>query len=418
MDLFGEGFPFADPSWYMTFNSAYYSQSHKVFRKFMRELCDKELAPHVAQWEKNGSVPSSVVSRLTGLGLGSLVAGYPYPVNHGIECLRGVQLDQFHELIAVDELSRVGSAGLVSAVWSAVSVCVKILRAGGLDSVASQIISGKKTVALCIQESGVSGHDLTSLTCVAVKKSDTQYTLSGKKTYVTRGVSADTLMVAAKVGQTDSEDFSFFLVPRTALGVTLTPIECTGSLSAGLAEIRFDNTPCTLVLGQDKAAGLLAKSLDHERWTIAVEAVRFARVCYEEALKHTQSHESFGKNLMNHQGIRWKLGEMARQIEGGFAWIESITYHMMCSGDNISTEQIGSVISLLKLHATKLLEYCSREANQILGTVSYTRGSVSERVSREVRGLALAFGSEEVLLEQGVTRSIVFGKQIKKSARM
>ena len=421
IDLFGEGYPFADPSWYLTFNSAFYNDSHKAFRRFFRTFCEKEILPNISQWERNRSIPPNTIRRLLDLGIGALVTGFPYPNKHGIECLNNVQLDLFHELIAIDELSRAGSAGLVASIWSTVSVSVEILR-GSCDVRASEALiqnirSGKSTIALCIQEPGVSGHDLACLTSVARRK-DTQCQLNGKKTYVTRGTSANLLLVAAKADEADGDQFAFFLASRSSPGISVIPIECTGNLTAGMAEICFDFTPCALIVWKEKAHGLLTKALDHERWVIAIEAVRLARVCYEDALKHTQAHESFGKKLMDHQGIRWKLGEMARQIEGGFAWIEALTYHMHCSGTRESSEQIGSAISLLKLHSTKLLEYCSREANQILGTTSYSRGCVSERVSREVRGLALAFGSEEVLLVQGVTRSIVFGNQIKKVARM
>ena len=399
-EVFGEGYPFSDPSWYLAFNTPFYSESHRRFRGFMRSLLADVVGPHVAEWDEAGEIPRSVLIRLYDAGVGVLAAGPPYK-DHKIACLQGVQVDQFHELIAIDELSRFGSAGLVGAIWSGFSTCVNILRRlqPARPELIRDVLTGRQRVALCVTESGVSGHGVNDVQSTVIQSITTApgitHQVSGQKEYVSNGLGADWFIVAAKLDGV----VSLVLVDARASGVTVTGMKCTGSWSGGTARVGFAHTPCVMIGSPGSAAAALDATVDHERWVIAVEAIRFARVCYEDALKHAQA-----RGLIDHQGIRWKFGEMGRQIEGAFNWLESVTYQSVCS-PNHPAELLSGTIGLVKLHATKTLEYCSREASQTLGSMAYTRGGAVERISREVRALALTFGSEEVLLDQGVRKA-------------
>ena len=406
-EIFGDGNPFADPSWYQTYNTVFYNESHKRLRGWMRNLCEKLLVPNITEWDEAGQIPLSILSELYGEGIGCLAAGPPYSgVN--LSVLSGVKIDPFHELVAIDEISRIASGGVVGVLWTGVSSTVSILRSAGggkfFDDVVNQVLKGQKRIALAVAEPDVSGHDLSKISTSL----NPDNTLTGVKNYVTNGGLADYYIVAARQG-VSGDSISLVLVERgTAGGVTVEKMKCTGCWSSATAVVRFENAKILAVVGQPgQGASLLDASLDHERWVMAVESIRFARVCYEEALKHAGVREAFGKKLIHHQGIRFKLGEMARQIEGAFAWLEMITYQLACRKAIAHSPDLGGAIALLKLHSTKLFEYCAREASQILGSLSYTRGGAGgkvERLNREVRAIALTFGSEEVLLDQGVKK--------------
>merc|ERR550514_2731606 len=118
--------------------------------------------------------------------------------------------------------------------------------------------------------------------------------------------------------------------------------------------------------------------------------------------------KTFGKTLMEHPVIRWKLAEMARMVEATHAWLEQVTYQMNTMQPLEATFKLGGPTALLKVQCTKVFEYCAREAAQIFGGLGYTRGGQGEKVerlSREVRAMAVPGGSEEVMLDLGVRQS-------------
>jgi len=123
-------------------------------------------------------------------------------------------------------------------------------------------------------------------------------------------------------------------------------------------------------------------NFNHERWGIATQAIRFARVCVEEAMKHSFKRKTFGKRLIEHPVIRFKLAQMARQVESAHAWLESITYQMKTLPHDQQNRLLGGPIALLKAHGSQVMEFCAREAAQIFGGLAYTRGGQGEKVER------------------------------------
>eukprot|EP01115_Flamella_aegyptia_P001063 TRINITY_DN11650_c0_g1_i1.p1 TRINITY_DN11650_c0_g1~~TRINITY_DN11650_c0_g1_i1.p1 ORF type:complete len:162 (+),score=81.77 TRINITY_DN11650_c0_g1_i1:153-638(+) len=150
-------------------------------------------------------------------------------------------------------------------------------------------------------------------------------------------------------------------------------------------------------------------NFNQERWGICVQATRFARVCYEEAFKHALKRKTFGKRLIDHPVIRYKLAQMARQIEATQAWIENVTYQLCTIPKDVQFIALGGPIALLKAQSTQLFEYCAREAAQIFGGLAYTRGGQGEKVERlyrEVRAFAIPGGSEEIMLDLGIRQAL------------
>ena len=124
---------------------------------------------------------------------------------------------------------------------------------------------------------------------------------------------------------------------------------------------------------------------------MAAQSVAFSRVCYDEALAWARERSTFGKQLAEHQVIRHKLVEMDRRINANQAWCELLAWRLNQGDDPVAE------IAEAKVSATMLFEFCAREAAQILGGASYLRGSVVERLYREVRVQAIGGGSEEIM---------------------
>ena len=144
---------------------------------------------------------------------------------------------------------------------------------------------------------------------------------------------------------------------------------------------------------------IILENFNHERFAIAAHALRSARLCIQESVRYARQRKTFGKRLIDHQVIRFKIAEMAMRVESTFAYEEQIAYQMAQKTPN---SQMGGPVALLKVMASRTFEFCAREASQIFGGSSYVRegqGAVIERLYREVRGTAIYGGSEEIMLD-------------------
>ena len=162
-----------------------------------------------------------------------------------------------------------------------------------------------------------------------------------------------------------------------------------------------------------------------ERIGIAIQANRFARVCLEESISYASKRKTFGVLLRDHPVIRFKLAKMACRVESTGSWIENIVYQGSIYSEEEMTVRCGGSIALLKAHATETFEFCAREAAQIFGGLSYTKGGQGEkieRLARECRAYSIPGGScvhkfrrrpeltlhrsEEIMLDLGMRQSI------------
>jgi acyl-CoA dehydrogenase len=120
-------------------------------------------------------------------------------------------------------------------------------------------------------------------------------------------------------------------------------------------------------------------------------AIGFSKVCLEDALAWAQERKTFGKRLADHQVIRHKLADMYKRINATQSWLETLAWRVQ-QGEKPIAE-----IALLKVQATETMEYCAREAMQVMGGNGYMRGGRVERIYREVRVYAIGGGSEEIM---------------------
>jgi len=147
----------------------------------------------------------------------------------------------------------------------------------------------------------------------------------------------------------------------------------------------------------------------HERMGIIIQAIRLARVCYEESIKYAHKRQTFGKKLIDHPVIRLKLAHMYRQIEASYSWLENMIYQCKVMEDVEAMLKLGGAIAGLKAQATTTLEFCAREASQIFGGLSYSRGGQGakvERIYRDVRAYAIPGGSEEIMLDLSMRQGL------------
>lgn len=368
--------------------SPHLNDSHDAWRRSVRAFVDREIMPHVNDWDEDGGFPRTLHEKAAEAGLIGL--GFP-------EAYGGVSdgVDVFHTLIATEELARAGSGGLVAGLMTHGIGLPPVMALGSEEMkqrIAPEILSGRKLIALCVTEPS-GGSDVANIRTKAVRKG-AGYVVNGEKTFITTGCRADYLTVAVRTGGDGAGGLSFLLIEADSPGVTRTRLKKMGWWMSDTASIHFDDVeaPAENLIGQENAgfAGIVA-NFNMERLSMAAQSVAFARVCIEDAAAWAHDRHTFGKPLSKHQVIRHKFAEMVRMTNAASAYLDHCAWRVM-NGETPVAE-----LSLLKVQATRTMEYCAREAMQILGGAGYMRGQRIERIYREVRVMAIGGGSEEIM---------------------
>jgi len=412
-EVYGDGLPFSDPAWYQAYNSPYYNDTHKKIRKIFREFVDEHLMDNVYEWDEAGKIPEEVYVEAGKTGCLPLCVGRPWPKKYIGECPWGFEPDYFHELVMYDELSRTGSGGFLWGVAGGTTIGLPPIYNHGTEEVKNKVVpdalSGKVCCCLCITEP-TAGSDVANLKTTARLEGD-HYILNGEKKWITNGIFAKYFTVACRTGGPGMGGISLLLVERDMPGLTTKKMKCSGVWSSGTTYITFEDVkvPKGNLLGKENSGfKYIMENFNHERFGICAMTNRFSRVCLEESLKFANKRKTFGKTLVQHPVIRWKLAEMARLTEATHSWLEWCTYQMNTMNKMEANLKLGGHTALLKVQCTKVFEYCARESAQVFGGLGYTRGGQGEKVerlNREVRAMAVPGGSEEVMLDLGVRQA-------------
>jgi len=411
---FGEMIPWGDPAWYRGYNSPYYRASHAKLRAQVRAFVDKEIMPFCNQWDEAKKLPVDLLKKCAKAGWLPAVVGAPWPKDFAPEHpdIPAAEWDQFHELILIDELARTGSGSVLWGISGGLSIGLPpVLHFGSTElkrRVAPACLSGEKIICLAITEP-LAGSDVANLRCTAkLDETGENYIVNGEKKWITNGVFADYFTVAVRTGGPGMGGISMLLIEKDMPGVICKQMQCMGVWASGTTYITFEDVKVpkkNLIGRENEGFKYIMYNFNHERWSIVAQATRSARVCLEESMRYAMKRRTFGKKLIEHPVIRWKLAEMARQVEATHAALEHITYQMSTMNKMEQMQRLGGDTALLKVQSTKVFEYCAREAAQIFGGASYVRGGQGEKVERcyrEVRAYAIPGGSEEVMADLAV----------------
>ena len=416
---FGEQVPYGDAPSCQGWHSPYYQPHHHTYRAAIRAFVDAHIMPNCHDWDEAKEMPRSLFTNMAEAGILQGVCGPPWPTalvgDKLAGGLRPEQFDVWAELIAIEEVSRCGSGGVVWGLFGGLSIGLPPVQKFGSKELQQRVVGpclkGEKVICLAITEP-YAGSDVANIQCEAKLSADGKhYIVNGEKKWITNGVFADFFTVAVRTGGKGMKGISLLLIERSE-GVTTKQMKCQGVWSSGTTYITFEDVrvPVENLIGKENEGfKYIMYNFNHERWSICVQSCRFARVCLEEAMRYSFKRRTFGKLLIEHPVIRLKLAHMARQVEATWALIETITYQMSVMSYSEQAKTLGGPIALCKAQSTTVFEYCAREASQIFGGLSYTRGGQGEKVERlyrEVRAFAIPGGSEEIMLDLGVRQGI------------
>jgi len=257
------------------------------------------------------------------------------------------------------------------------------------------------------------GSDVANINCEAKLTPDGKhYIVNGEKKWITNGIWCEYFTTAVRTGGPGMGGVSVLLIERSHGGVSTRKMDCQGVWSSGTTYITFEDVkvPVENLIGKENQGfKVIMTNFNHERIGIIIQCLRFSRVCYEESIKYAHKRKTFGQRLIDHPVIRLKLAHMVRQIEASWSWLENLIYQCQKMGEMEAMLKLGGAIASLKAQATTTMEFCAREASQIFGGLSYSRGGQGgkiERLYRDVRAYAIPGGSEEIMLDLSIRQAL------------
>ena len=255
--------------------SPHLGPSHEAWRKTVRAFVNKEIRPHIEEWEEAGAFPRTLHHKAAQIGL--LGLGFPEEYGGLLD-----DTDIFHSLIASQELAQAGSGGLIAGLMTH-GIGLPPIIALGTDElkrrVAPAILSGEKLIALCVTEPS-GGSDVANLQTQAIRQGN-NYIVNGEKTFITTGMRADYLTVAVRTGGNDPQHkgargLSFLLIEADQPSISRTRLKKMGWWISDTASIHFDNVkvPVRNLIGPENSgfAGIVA-NFNMERLTMAAPTI-------------------------------------------------------------------------------------------------------------------------------------------------
>ena len=370
-------------------NNSHLTAEHEEWRAQLRRFFDREVIPFADQWDEEGALPDELWPKAAAVG----ILGLGYPEEFG-----GVSegIDIWHKNILNEEMARIAVGGL-SATLMVHGIGLPPVLNFASDSikqeVAPPVLAGTKRISLAITEPGA-GSDVAHLTTSARLDGD-HYLVNGSKTYITGGMNANWFTTAVRTGGEGAGGVSALLIPADLAGVSRTALDKKqGWWCSDTATIYFDNVrvPVGNLVGQEnRGFSVIMTNFNSERLAMSVAMEAFSRVCLEDAVNWARERKTFGQRLADHQVIRHKIAEMKQRINATQCYLNQISAEV-----EAGREHAGD-IALLKVQSSQTMEFCAREAMQILGGMGYMRGGRVERIYREVRVNAIGGGSEEIM---------------------
>lgn len=361
------------------------SQESEDLIALTRQILAKELAPHVDEAEATATFPREAFRTLGRAGLLSL----PYP-----EELGGG--DQPYE-VYLQVLEEIGS------VWASVGVgtSVHALSCFGLFTAGTdeqkqrwlpEMLSGDLLGAYCLSEAHA-GSDPAAMRTRAVREGD-EYVINGAKAWTTHGGQADFYKVMARTSDEPAGGISCFLVPADTAGLSADhPEQKMGLMGSTTATMLFEDVriPADRLLGAEgQGLSIALAGLDAGRLGIAAVATGVAQASLDAAIAYAKERQTFGRAIIDHQGLGFLLADMAAAVESARA-----TY-LAAARLKDAGRPFGREASIAKLVCTDNAMRVATDAVQVLGGAGYTKDFPVERYMREVKVMQIFEGTNQI----------------------
>lgn len=370
--------------------SRWETPERQALRQLAREMVAKEIAPNMADWEREGMLPRSLHKRFAETGL--LGVGFPEEVG-------GQGGDSVDAAIVSEEvLLGGGSGGVIASLFTHGIAVPHIAFAGSQDLIDRYVrptLAGDLIGALGVTEPS-GGSDVAGLRTTARREGD-HYVVNGAKTFITSGIRADFVTTAVRTGGEGYQGISLLVIDKGLPGFTVSqPLDKMGWRCSDTAELSFADVrvPAANLIGEEGGGFLLImRQFQSERLALATHAWSTAQRCLDLTMAWVKDRETFGRTLASRQVVRHKLAEMARQV-----WVAKTTTRAAYDAW-LDTGDAVTEVSMAKNTACAACDFVVDEAVQLFGGLGYMRESEVERHYRDSRILRIGGGTDEIMNE-------------------
>ena len=376
-----------------------FNEQHDMFRQTVRSFVEKEVEPHIEEWEQAGQIPKSIWPRLGELGF----LGVEYDEKYG-----GAGADFPTTMVLCEEMARSRSGSLAMAVGVHTDMASPHLYWTGSEALKERylpdICAGRSLSCIAVTEPG-GGSDVAAIKTRAARDGD-HYVLNGTKMFITNGAMADLYFVAARLepgpegggeGKKRHRGISMFLVERSTPGLTVSrKLDKMGMRASDTAELSFEDVrvPAANLLGREGVGFYeVMRVFQRERLVAGLHAIAGCQRALEDTIAYVQERQAFGSPLSEKQVIRHKLADLATLVEAG----RSLTYAACLK----FAEGVDAVkeISMVKLFTADMAQKVAYDCVQLHGGYGYMREYAIERFFRDTRLMTIGGGTSEVMKE-------------------
>ncbi|HEU5369967.1 MAG TPA: acyl-CoA dehydrogenase family protein, partial [Ktedonobacterales bacterium] len=375
----------------MHYSPMYFTEEHEMFRQSVRSFVEKEINPHVEEWEEARIFPAHDLFKKMG-DLGFL--GLNYPEEYG-----GANADYWYTVVFAEELSRIPCGGVPMGIVVHTDMCTPALAQHGSHELKKRFlepaIRGEIVGAIGVSEPDA-GSDVAAIRTRAEKDGD-DYIINGTKLFITNGTQADFICLLARTSNDGGyRGMSLIIVPTNSPGFSVgRKLRKLGNHSSDTAELVFDNVrvpQCNRIGPEGMGFILQMQQFQKERLIGSIMAHAGAERTVRDTIAYTSERKAFGRPLIENQWIYFKLAELLTEIEA----LKQLNYHcarMLMDGQDFTLQA-----SMAKLKAGRL----SREVNdtclQFYGGMGYMEETLISRRYRDGRLLSIGGGADEVML--------------------
>jgi acyl-CoA dehydrogenase len=367
-----------------------FGPEHDAFRASARAFLEKEAIPNIEDWEAAGMVDRSFWTKAAAQGF----VGFEAPDEYG-----GADVKDFRFNAILDE--EVAYAGAVGDNFSLQNdiICPYLVDLTTDDQKARWLPAftrGEQVWAIAMSEPGM-GSDLRAMTTTAAWEEDA-WVINGSKTFVTSGIQADIVIVAAVHGETSRRGrMSLFAVGAETEGFTRgRKLRKIGRCAQDTAELFFDSVrvPPENLLGRD-GHGLehLKAKLAQERMSMAAKAVAVAEAALDLTIAYCRERETFGRPIGTHQAVRFMLAEMRTEVDVARAYVDR------CIASLVASELAPSDAAAAKLFSTEMQFRVVDTCLQLHGGYGYMEEYPIARIWRDSRVQRIYGGTSEIMKE-------------------
>jgi citronellyl-CoA dehydrogenase len=368
----------------------YFNEEHNILRDTVRSFVDREINPHVDEWEEKGLIPlHDLFKKMGDLGL----LGIRYDPKYG-----GQGLDFWYETVFLEELANIQCGGVPMAITVQANMATPSIAEFGSEylkeTYLKPAIAGDMVAAIAVTEPDA-GSDVAALKTTARKEGDV-YVLNGSKTYITNGTQADFMTLLARTSDAPGyHSFSLLVVPTDLPGFEVSKkLDKMGMRSSDTAELFFDNVrvPAENLIGTE-GEGFIHQMMQfqHERFAVIPLLYVSARNIINMTVEYLSQRVVFGKPLIKKQVLRHRLVDWLTEAE----CLQQLTYHIVrlkMNGQDATKE-----ISMAKLFGANLICKVSDGCLQMHGGMGFMNETKISRVYRDSRLSAIGGGASEVM---------------------